>query len=148
MLRNPNILKSLANLQTVFVQYTGHLSSWWVTTCTQCVPEGTCHSSETILYVNFRQYNIRVFGVECLCSCSFIYCSRLIWCVVCMLFLSVLEPIAKPKPYTGHFMLQCTLDGLMASELFFLILIQEPNTLELWNKLHFEEKRMESIYHV
>ena len=25
---------------------------------------------------------------------------------------------------------------------------QEPNTLELWNKLHFEEKETESIYHV
>jgi len=25
---------------------------------------------------------------------------------------------------------------------------QESNTLELWNKLHFEEKRTESIYHV
>ena len=42
-------------------------------------------------------------------------------------------------------------------ELFFLILahpvykmwiIQEPNTLELWNKLHFEEKKTESIYRV
>ena len=47
--------------------------------------------------------------------------------------------------------------NLMAPELFFLILahsvykmwiIQEPNTLELWNKLHFEEKKTESIYHV
>jgi len=41
--------------------------------------------------------------------------------------------------------------------LFFLILAysvyktwikQEPNTLELWNKLHFEEKEKESVYHV
>ena len=40
-------------------------------------------------------------------------------------------------------------------ELFFLILahpvykmwiIQEPNMLELWNKLHFEEKKKDSIY--
>jgi len=49
--------------------------------------------------------------------------------------------------------------NLLAPELlfFFLILahpaykmwvIQEPNTLELWNKLHFEEKNMESKYHV
>jgi len=47
---------------------------------------------------------------------------------------------------------------LLAPELFFLILahpvykmwiIQEPNTLELLNKLHFEEKKKrESIYHV
>jgi len=27
-------------------------------------------------------------------------------------------------------------------------IIQEPNMLELWNKLHFEEKKTESIYHV
>ena len=47
--------------------------------------------------------------------------------------------------------------NLLAPELFFLILahpvykmwiIQEPNTLELWNKLHFEEKKTDSIYHV
>jgi len=42
--------------------------------------------------------------------------------------------------------------NLLAPELFFLILahpvykmciIQEPNTLELWNKLHFEEEKNE-----
>ena len=48
--------------------------------------------------------------------------------------------------------------NLLAPELFFKILahpvykmwiIQEPNTLELWNKLHFEEgQKTESIYHV
>ena len=27
-------------------------------------------------------------------------------------------------------------------------IIQEPNKLELWNKLHFEEEKKESIYHV
>ena len=41
--------------------------------------------------------------------------------------------------------------------LFFLILahpvdkmriIQEPNTLELWNKMHFKEEKTESIYRV
>jgi len=40
--------------------------------------------------------------------------------------------------------------NLLAPELFFFILaqpvykmliLQEPNTLELWNKLHFEEKK-------
>jgi len=45
----------------------------------------------------------------------------------------------------------------LAPELFFLILAhpvykmwikQEPNTLELWNKLHFQEKETESIYRV
>jgi len=50
-----------------------------------------------------------------------------------------------------------TVVNLLAPELFFLILahpvykmwiIQEPNTLELWNKLHFEEEKTESIYHV
>jgi len=47
--------------------------------------------------------------------------------------------------------------NLLAPELFFLILahsvykmwiIQEPNTLDLWNKLHFEEEKTESIYRV
>ena len=46
---------------------------------------------------------------------------------------------------------------LLAPELFFLILahsvykmwiIQEPNKLELWNKLHFKEKKTESVHHV
>ena len=26
-------------------------------------------------------------------------------------------------------------------------IIQEPNTLQLWNKLNFEDKKTESIYH-
>ena len=47
--------------------------------------------------------------------------------------------------------------NLLALELFFLILahpvykmwiIQEPNKLELWNKLNFEEEKTESLYHV
>ena len=47
--------------------------------------------------------------------------------------------------------------NLLTPELFSLILaqpvhemwiIQEPNKLELWNKLHFEEKKTESVYHV
>ena len=45
----------------------------------------------------------------------------------------------------------------LALELFFLILAhpvykmwitQEPNKLALWNKLHFEEKKTESIEHI
>ena len=47
--------------------------------------------------------------------------------------------------------------NVLEPELFFLILahpvhkmwiIQEPNMLELWNKLHFEEEKNDSIYHV
>ena len=47
--------------------------------------------------------------------------------------------------------------NLFDPELFFLVLahpvykmwiIQEPNKIELWNKLHFEEEKMESIHHV
>ena len=46
---------------------------------------------------------------------------------------------------------------LLVPELFFFILaysvykmwiIQEPNTLALWKKLHFEKEKMESLYHV
>ena len=47
--------------------------------------------------------------------------------------------------------------NLLAPELFFLILahsvykmwiIQEPNKLELWDKLHFKEKETDSIHNV
>ena len=48
--------------------------------------------------------------------------------------------------------------NLLVPELFFFLIlahpvckmwmIQEPNMLELWNKLYFEEKKTESIYHV
>ena len=47
--------------------------------------------------------------------------------------------------------------NLSAPELFFFYfstpvykmwIIQEQNTLELWNKLHFEEEKTEIIYHV
>jgi len=46
----------------------------------------------------------------------------------------------------------------LAPELFFFLILarsvykiwikQEPNTLELWNKLHFEEKETKSKYRV
>jgi len=46
----------------------------------------------------------------------------------------------------------------LSPELFFFLILahsvykmwikQEPNTLELWNKLHFEEKETKSIYRV
>jgi len=46
--------------------------------------------------------------------------------------------------------------NLLAPKLFFNLthpvykmrIIQEPNKLESWNKLHFEEKKTESIYHI
>ena len=48
--------------------------------------------------------------------------------------------------------------NLLAPELFFFLvlahpvykmwIIQEPNTLDLWNKLHLEEEKTESIYYV
>ena len=56
----------------------------------------------------------------------------------------------------SNYLLLCLIN-LLAPELFFLILahpeykmwiIQEPNVLELWNKLHFEEEKTESIYRV
>ena len=47
---------------------------------------------------------------------------------------------------------------ILAPELFFFLILahsvykmwmtQESNMLELWNKLHFGEKKTESIYHV
>ena len=36
----------------------------------------------------------------------------------------------------------------LAHSVYKMWIIQEQNTLELWNKLHFEEEKTESIYHV
>ena len=50
----------------------------------------------------------------------------------------------------------CRLFNLLVPELFFFLIlahpvykmwiIQEPNTLELWNKLHFEEEKKRRVY--
>ena len=37
---------------------------------------------------------------------------------------------------------------ILAHTVYKMLIIQEPNTLELWNKLHFEEKKTEIIYRV
>jgi len=37
---------------------------------------------------------------------------------------------------------------ILAHPVYKMWIIQEPNTLELWNKMHFEEKKTESVYHV
>jgi len=37
---------------------------------------------------------------------------------------------------------------ILAHSVYKMRIKQEPNTLELWNKLHFEEKKTDSIYHV
>ena len=37
---------------------------------------------------------------------------------------------------------------ILAHPVYKMWITQEPNTLELWNKLHFEEEKTESIYHV
>jgi len=37
---------------------------------------------------------------------------------------------------------------ILAHSVYKMWIIQEPNTLDLWNELHFEEKKTESIYHV
>ena len=52
----------------------------------------------------------------------------------------------------------CQILNLLAPELFFFLIlahsvykmwiIQGPNKLELWNKLHFKEEKTESIHHV
>jgi hypothetical protein len=37
---------------------------------------------------------------------------------------------------------------ILAHTVYKMWIIQEPNMLELWNELHFEEKKTESIHHV
>ena len=65
--------------------------------------------------------------------------------------------IGKARIYIDNSRKKYSSLNLLVPELFFLILahpvnkmliIQEPNMLELWNKLHFEEKKTESMYYV
>jgi len=37
---------------------------------------------------------------------------------------------------------------ILAHPVYKMWIIQEPNTLELWNKLHFEEKKKRRVYTV
>ena len=37
---------------------------------------------------------------------------------------------------------------ILAHPVYKMWIIQEPNTLEFLNKLHFEEEKTESVYHV
>ena len=37
---------------------------------------------------------------------------------------------------------------ILAHSVYKMWIIQEPNKLELWNKLHFKEEKTESIHHV
>jgi len=37
---------------------------------------------------------------------------------------------------------------ILAHPVYKMWIIQGPNKLEFWNKLHFEEKKTESIHHV
>ena len=37
---------------------------------------------------------------------------------------------------------------ILAHPVYKMWILQEPNKLELWNKLHFEENKTERIYHV
>jgi len=37
---------------------------------------------------------------------------------------------------------------ILAHPVYEIWIKQEPNTLELWNKLHFEEEKTDSIYNV
>ena len=37
---------------------------------------------------------------------------------------------------------------ILAHTVYKILIIKEPNMLELWNKLHFEEEKTESVYQV
>jgi len=37
---------------------------------------------------------------------------------------------------------------ILAHPVYKMGIIQEPNMLELWNKLHFEEEKTENVYRV
>ena len=68
-----------------------------------------------------------------------------------------INPVREIGVYCELYTFFFTFLNLLAPELFFYILAhhiykmwikQEPNMLDLWNKLHFEGKKTESIYYV
>ena len=81
--------------------------------------------------------------------------SAVLWDVLCVQIITKVlgEPAASIIVVSEDW----TLFNPLAPELLFFILaypvykmwiIQEPNKLGLWNKLHFEEKKKESVEHV
>ena len=111
--------------------------------------------------VNIREFHLTLCfmvggyhccgGTTCLCGqCNNQYVPQKWW------LLSVGLKTSHPRKSSLSFHRDENFN-LLTPELFFEILAhtvykiwikQEPNTLELWNKLHFEEKKTESVYHV
>ena len=54
----------------------------------------------------------------------------------------------KRRVYTTFNLLEPELFLILAHPVYKMWIIQEQNTLELWNKVQFEEEKTESIYHV
>ena len=55
----------------------------------------------------------------------------------------VLQGVVRTKPFgAGNIFL------ILAHPVYKMWIIQEPNKLALWNKLHFEEEKTDSIEHV
>ena len=51
--------------------------------------------------------------------------------------------LAKTKPFGAGIIFL-----ILAHSVYKMWIIQEPNKLALWNKLHFEEKKTETVEHV
>ena len=54
-----------------------------------------------------------------------------------------LPPKNKPQPFGARIIFL-----ILAHYVYKMWITREPNKLELWNKVHFEEEKTESIYHV
>jgi hypothetical protein len=101
------------------------------------------------------QWETPVYVTSRNCCRQFLFTQQLV-SLHCCLTLQV-SFISKTLPFNVQWTLSALEINLLAPELFFfnfntpvykIWLIQEPNTLELWNKLHFEEKKTRRIYHV
>ena len=78
-------------------------------------------------------------------SKKFSYCPQN-W-IICFLWIS--EQTAVVSLYTDLTFWRWNFFFLiLAHPVYKMWIIQEPNTLELWNKLHFEKEKTESICHV
>jgi hypothetical protein len=96
------------------------------------------------IYVILGILSITLHMFVCVCVCV---------CVCASIYIYIYKTICN-KGLHGHIFTKSYGINLLVPELILahpvykMWIIWEPNTLELWNKLHFEEEKTESIYHV
>ena len=108
-------------LNFIFSRYVGQVFSAWFWNGSSHPCYYRCHLSFHIPYATNFYYEVLMLKSFQLLSWSHFCIQELQHCTV-IIFLILAHPVYK------------------------IWIIREPNTLDLWNKRHFEEEKTESIY--